>query len=599
MPHLSMNKLFNLLIPAGGIASLIAGGIFVAHFVKAVDGYVVNGNVYNTLEEALPNVSPSERGTVKGVEIAKIGTIAKMQRGDYSVEVVSMEPREGGVEIYVKAWDANNNPIGFGRDGTVETERFVIINPPVLVYDPNGPIVRTYTNNETGVTTEKHFREDLQESVLLAIEASIKSHSTGNVISGKVGRSTLIAYPNAGSGTAPMDGDSRPGTVGASFSTKRNEAAAVFNTDGQNTTGYATVRVRTTAITDEFQTFFRGGWGWDTSSIPDGAVISSSTVGFIGTEVGTDLGDTDVQIVSLATPANETAMVAADFDPADFGATVFASASVSGINVAGTSNDNNLFTLNANGIAAINKTGNTYFGARIKWDTDNSFTGTWASSVFTSVGFGLAEQTGTNLDPKLTVEYTLDPPVLSNLSASNVTSDSALITWTTDISSDSEVTYDTSSPVTDGDPSVYDGTATTTHSVTLSGLTGNVTYYFFASSTASNGLTGTSTESSFMTSVVDIEGLHADNIGAGWADIKWTTVSSATSKVWYSLTSPVSATNFTEVASTTTATDHTLTLEGLLHNAIYYYVAVSGIDGNFATSSERMFNTTSTALCTD
>lgn len=73
-------------------------------------------------------------------------------------------------------------------------------------------------------------------------------------------------------------------------------------------------------------------------------------------------------------------------------------------------------------------------------------------------------------------------PKISNV-AGSPGSNSATITWTTDIPSDSEVYYGTTTSY----GSVTTGNSNTVHSVFLNGLTTNSPYHFYVSSTSSGG----------------------------------------------------------------------------------------------------------------
>ena len=75
------------------------------------------------------------------------------------------------------------------------------------------------------------------------------------------------------------------------------------------------------------------------------------------------------------------------------------------------------------------------------------------------------------------------------------------------------------------------------------------------------------------------------------AHITWTTNELATSKVWYSTTSPV-ATSSLSVGAGTLVLNHDLMLTGLAANTTYYYV-VESVDaaGNKATASQQSFVT--------
>ena len=90
-------------------------------------------------------------------------------------------------------------------------------------------------------------------------------------------------------------------------------------------------------------------------------------------------------------------------------------------------------------------------------------------------------------------------PNISAVAVPNISSNTATITWTTDIASDSTVYYGTSYS---GNSASYvsftDPASVTSHSVTLTGLTAATNYYFFVRST-SGAYTGTSGDYQFTT----------------------------------------------------------------------------------------------------
>ncbi len=79
----------------------------------------------------------------------------------------------------------------------------------------------------------------------------------------------------------------------------------------------------------------------------------------------------------------------------------------------------------------------------------------------------------------------LAQPVISDVQATNITADSATITWTTDTLSDSTVNYGTSTAL---GSTASDGTATS-HSVNLTGLSAETVYYYEVQSTDASGTT--------------------------------------------------------------------------------------------------------------
>ena len=90
-----------------------------------------------------------------------------------------------------------------------------------------------------------------------------------------------------------------------------------------------------------------------------------------------------------------------------------------------------------------------------------------------------------------------NPPVISNIQASGVTSSSATITWTTDVNSDSQVEYGTSTAY--GLSSALNSTAVTAHSVTLSGLAASMVYHYRVKSRNTSGLLAVSSDNTFTT----------------------------------------------------------------------------------------------------
>jgi Putative Ig domain len=89
------------------------------------------------------------------------------------------------------------------------------------------------------------------------------------------------------------------------------------------------------------------------------------------------------------------------------------------------------------------------------------------------------------------------PPVISNIQASGVSSSSATITWTTDVTADSQVEYGTST--TYGLSSALNSSAVTAHSVTLSGLAASMVYHYRVKSRDSAGLLAVSSDNTFTT----------------------------------------------------------------------------------------------------
>jgi hypothetical protein len=96
----------------------------------------------------------------------------------------------------------------------------------------------------------------------------------------------------------------------------------------------------------------------------------------------------------------------------------------------------------------------------------------------------------------------INPPVISNVTSTNVTSSSATISWTTDIPSSSQVLYGTSSSYTQS--TTLDTTQVTSHSQTITGLGASTTYHFAVQSTGSASNSATSPDNQFATAASNI-----------------------------------------------------------------------------------------------
>ena len=89
------------------------------------------------------------------------------------------------------------------------------------------------------------------------------------------------------------------------------------------------------------------------------------------------------------------------------------------------------------------------------------------------------------------------PPVTSNIVISNITTNEATITWTTDEVATSQVEYGTSTLY--GNFSNQDNSLAISHTITLSGLTPDTIYYFRIISIDQSGNNGTSPDYNFTT----------------------------------------------------------------------------------------------------
>jgi hypothetical protein len=180
-------------------------------------------------------------------------------------------------------------------------------------------------------------------------------------------------------------------------------------------------------------------------------------------------------------------------------------------------------------------------------------------------------------------------PSIFNVAATNVTATTATITWSTTKRADSQVAYFIGSAKPKW-TACCSPSNTTSHSVTLSGLTPNTGYNFFVESTPTGSSTPIdSTTSTFHTSAAfSISNVAATNITETTAIITWTTNQKADSQVAYFIGS--AKPKWTACCSPSNTTAHSVTLTGLMPNAVYNFFAESmptggskPIDSTFST----------------
>ena len=351
-----------------------------------------------TVKQKLEGKVGVERWTTKGQEIAKLVSVDKVRRTSVYfngyLQIVSFNPIDGGVEVFVRAWDKNDQQIGFGSDGSVDIERFVIINPPIMV--PDGT---THIETLDGRPVEiDNYREDLKEAVLQSLEHTIKVKTQKfdnlKIKSGKVGSTTTTAYPAAGT-NAPVDGEARSGTGAETFATKRAGAGAENSSTNASSSA---CKIETT--TTNWWQFNRGVFGFDVSSIGDTDTIDSGVLSLDGI-ASTDNFAQSV-VIDRNPPASDNAMANGDYNVAGWDEVEQSTARIA---LSVWSTNYNDFTLSATGKGNVSKTGYTWFGCRLSGDFDNSAP-TFAADSISGAGMNMADQTDTTQDPKLVIEST-------------------------------------------------------------------------------------------------------------------------------------------------------------------------------------------------
>ena len=310
------------------------------------------------------------------------------------IEIIESNIVEGGVEIFARAWQ-DGVQIGFGKDGTVDIERFRIINPPVLVADPNGDIVEQSVSFITGETITQTFREDPEEATLQVLEHNIgilKNKVVGSKVieTGKRGNTTTTVYPS-------LDGS--VGSRNASYATTR-AGADLFR---DKTSAYIAAYVGVGQYRDSRYQIDRGWVIFDTSSISASDTLDSAVVSFTAQDVQNSRNSGTDYVTIVESTLNSTS----DITTSDWG-NIGGVAGANTIDYSSITANNSTyydFTLNATGEAWVVFGGNTELGIRGGDDIANT-----NASLTTNQGnrviFNSVRDSGTAIDPKLVIEHT-------------------------------------------------------------------------------------------------------------------------------------------------------------------------------------------------
>ena len=376
-----------------GTIAILAGGVVATQV--PIDCGLTAIEKTQSLDTVLSTKTALQKRAIKGCEIAKNNFTSPVVRQNYTIEIMGdIKAIDGGIELFAKAWDKNGNAVGFGKDGTVEIERFIIMNPPILVVDPSGDIVREYQIEKVGskipTLYEQRFREDTREALLQRLEhiITLVGKDGSHIEKGKIGNTTSSFSPADGQ-NEPVDGITRYNN--SSFATARSTA----NGSSVDDTG-STISIATNYLTGGQYYIRRGYFGFDTSSLGSDTIDSAvlTLYGF-GKEDG---DDESVIIDSVANPDNTAALAVGDYDINNFGGNTFASINFTSYLTSGGAND---FTLSEDGKAYIAANVGVFFLAtRASGDVNNS-----APTGANDVTAYYADQSGTSLDPVLIIEH--------------------------------------------------------------------------------------------------------------------------------------------------------------------------------------------------
>lgn len=322
-----------------------------------------------------------------------VNPIAKTARNNYYIEVIEINEIEKGVEVFARVWDKTNKQIGFGSGGTVDIEKFIIINPPVNVPDPDGDIIKQ-VEIEGGQIVDKKYREDPEEALLQILETTIdvktEKHDDSKIKPNKKGKTTLTLYPATGA-NAPTDGYLQ--NVGdASWAAQREDASG-------SASDVVGASVTMTCDTNGVRETSRAVFGFDTSVIGGSEIISAtfSTTNSRAEEVGDDDQYAYINVYQALVNTSST-LATADYSYLRFNFGTPFSTGIDWEALNPTDGDYNDWVLNASGLAWIKPSEYTFLGVAWGHDAENQE----CTGTKNETGFNTADN-GT-LEPKLVVE---------------------------------------------------------------------------------------------------------------------------------------------------------------------------------------------------
>lgn len=210
-------------------------------------------------------------------------------------------------------------------------------------------------------------------------------------------------FPEADPATNAMDAALARSSAGAgeTFTTIRTSTGTSVSASGTSIEAY----LKASATSNQFNEMDRNlVYFYTGPTIPSADTISSATISFFGKgSVSTGLSQSVT--VTSGTSASNTTVATTDFEIANYGSSDYITTRIA--DTAWSASAYNDFTMNATGIAAIQKggTGVTKTAMRFSGDVDNSAP-TWSSGAISDCNSAASDTAGTSNDPKLVVVHT-------------------------------------------------------------------------------------------------------------------------------------------------------------------------------------------------
>ncbi|MES2409269.1 MAG: fibronectin type III domain-containing protein [Patescibacteria group bacterium] len=191
--------------------------------------------------------------------------------------------------------------------------------------------------------------------------------------------------------------------------------------------------------------------------------------------------------------------------------------------------------------------------------------------------------------------------VVRNVTASNIGTSTAEITWNTNASTTGELRYATNANDVKASTNVLSDTSLgASHKIVLSGLNPNTKYYFevtakdAAGNTKQSGINSftTKSESSVDTSAPSILFNTVISVGTSDSRVIWITNEASNSKIWVSESESIGTDGTDNAGSLNLGYVHDLKVSGLKSGTKYFYkVQSTDASGNVTTSDAGSFTT--------
>lgn len=202
-------------------------------------------------------------------------------------------------------------------------------------------------------------------------------------------------YPDADPETSSVDGYVGRYGVDETFTEIRTGAGNYANSSGLNI--WAGL-LQASVTNNQFENNYRGIYAFDTSAVPDDAVIDGAELGLVGSQkVFADLlGKTNLIVVTTTIETNNNVAVIdySNFGPNEIGSVTYDDWGVDVYNTIPIST------------TAIVTDGVTSLGTMLEWDFTGVFTGTWEAGYITYFAAWPTDATD-EYEPRLGVSYSL------------------------------------------------------------------------------------------------------------------------------------------------------------------------------------------------